>query len=152
MKGWVKIALGVALAASSLAVLVQGGSRFMDQRNTAAEITRLREDLYRARVTSDRCRNSLAVSEASLQGLTATIDSLRSRVDSFEALGGGSVPTDRYGEYLSVFDSYNDSVAVWEVRSERLLTAEASCRAVIEEHNGLRDSIQSILSGAGITG
>ncbi|MDH3208056.1 MAG: hypothetical protein OEO79_15755 [Gemmatimonadota bacterium] len=149
---WAKIALGAALVVSTVAVLMIGGRRFMDQRQTTAEITRLREDLYRARVSSDRCRNSLAGSESSLRTLTATIDSIRSRVDSFEALGGGRVPSERYEEYLGVFDSYNDSVAAWEIRSERLLTAEASCRAVIEEHNALSDSIQALLEGAGITG
>ena len=151
MKGWMKIALGVALAASTMTVLMLGASRFMDQRRTTAEINELRDELYRARVASDRCRNALTGSESSLQVLTTTIDSLRSRVDSFEALGGGNVPAERYDEYLEIFDSYNDSVAVWEVRSERLLTSEASCRAVIEEHNMLSDSIQSVLAEAGIT-
>jgi hypothetical protein len=102
----------------------------------------MREDLYRARVASDRCRSSLVTSESSLLTLTETIDSLRARVDSFEALGDGQVPADRYDEYLTVFDSYNDSVSAWETRSERLRTAEASCRSVIESHNALSDSIQ----------
>jgi hypothetical protein len=145
MRGWVRIVLGFALAASTTVVLIVGARRFVDQRRTASEITQLRDGLYRARLASDRCRNGLAGSESSLQGLTATIYSLRSRVDSFEALGGGNVPGGVYNDYLGVFDSYNDSVAVWEVRSERLLTAEASCRAVIEEHNMLSDSIQAIL-------
>ena len=152
MTGWAKIALGAALVASTATVLMIGGRRFMDQRQTTAEITRLRADLYRARVSSDRCRNSLAGSESSLRTLTATIDSLRNRVDSFEALGGGRVPGDRYDEYLVIFDSYNDSVAAWDVRSERLITQDASCRSVIEEHNALSDSIQALLEEAGITG
>ena len=150
MSGLTKILIGVALAVSTLAVLILGAQRFMDQRRTAAKIERLREELYRARVSSERCRGSLRASEGSLQKLTGTIDSMRSRVDSFEALGGGRVPAERYDEYLEIFDSYNDSVAAWEVRSERLRTAEASCRAVIEEHNALSDSIQAILEGAGI--
>lgn len=148
MNSWLKIAIGVAVAASTLAVLMLGTQRFMDQRRTAEEIERLRDGLYRARVSADRCRSSLATSEASLQDLTLTIDSLRGQVDSFEALGGGRVPSERYEEYLEVFESYNDSVAVWEVRSERLLGAEASCRAVIDQHNALRDTIQSMLEGA----
>ena len=72
-------------------------------------------------------------------------------MDSVEALGGGgAVPAGRYDEYLEVFESYNDSVAAWEVRSERLLSAESACRAVIDEHNALTDSIQAVLEGAGI--
>ena len=152
MSTGVKIGLGIALAVSTLAVLVVGGRRFVDQRQTTTEITRLRDELYRARVASDRCRNSLTGSEASLRTLTVVIDSLRSRVDSFEALGGGRVPAERYDDYLAAFDGYNDSVAAWDVRSERLRTAETSCRAVIEGHNALGDSIQAILEGAGISG
>lgn len=151
MSSWVKILIGVALAASTLAVLIFGTRRFIEQRRFTEHMEQLREELYRARVSSDRCRNSLAASEASLQNLTATIDSLRSRVRSYETLGGGGVPANRYEEYLLIFNSYNDSVAAWEVRSQRLLTAEASCRDVIEEHNALSDSIQALLRGAGIS-
>lgn len=151
MGAGVKIALGVALAVSTLSVLILGGNRYMDQRRTTDEINRLRDELYRARVASDRCRNSLTGSEAALQTLTGTIDSLRSQVEVYEALGGGNVPVARYDEYLEVFDSYNDSVAAWQVRSERLRAAEAACRTVIEDHNALSDSIQSVLEAAGIT-
>lgn len=144
-----KIMIGILLAVSTLTVLIFGAQRFMEQQRLTEEVERLRDELYRARVASDRCRNSLVTSEASLQDLTTTIGELRSRVDSFETLGGGGVPSDLYEEYLGTFEAYNDSVAAWEIRSERLLTAEASCRAVIEEHNAVSDSIQSILSGVG---
>ena len=152
MSSWARISIGVVLVASTLTVLILGTSRVLDQQRTADEINRLRDGLYRARVASDRCRGSLTASESALQGLTSTIDSLRSRVDSFEALGDGRVPADRYDEYLDLFGSYNDSVASWEVRSERLRSAEAACRTVIEEHNALSDSIQAILRVEGIAG
>ena len=144
-----KIVIGILLAVSTLAMLILGAQRFMEQRRISEEIERLRDGLYRARVTSDRCRASLATSEAGLQDLTTTIDSLRSRVDSFEALGNGGVPANRYEEYLGAFETYNDSVAAWEIRSERLLSAESACRAAIEEHNAIRDSIQAILADVG---
>jgi len=119
----------------------------MDAQQFNDEMERLRNELYRARASSDRCRSSLSTSEALLHDLTATIDSLRARVDSFEALGGGQVPGDDYEEYLGVFDTYNDSVASWEIRSDRLREAESACRESIEEHNALRDSIQTIIDG-----
>lgn len=149
MKDLGKIAIVALLAASTLAVLILGAERFMEQRRLTEEIERLRDGLYRARVASDRCRTSLATSEASLHDLTTTIAQLRNSVDSFEALGGGGVPSEVYEEYLSVFEMYNDSVAVWEIRSERLLAAETACRQDIEDHNALSDSIQAILSGVG---
>ena len=120
--------------------------QIMDRILTRVE----RDELYRARLSADRCRSSLQTSEASLLGLGLTIDSLRSRVDSFEALDGRGVPAGRYEEYLEIFDSYNDSVAVWEGRERRLRSAEVSCRSTIEAHNALSDSLQAVLSAAGI--
>jgi hypothetical protein len=149
MNSLAKIAVGIVVAVSTLGVLIFGAQRFLDQRRFREDIEALRDELYRARVASDRCRSSLANSEASLQHLTTTIDSLRSRVDSFEALGGGRVPGEQYEEYLGVFETYNDSVGVWTIRSERLLDAEAACRQVIEEHNALSDSIQALLTAEG---
>jgi hypothetical protein len=145
-----RIGLGVLVAVSTLAVLIFGAQRYMEQRRFGQEIEELRDELYRARVSSDRCRSSLATSEASLRDLTRRIAVMRSQVDSFEALGGGRVPAEQYDTYLGVFDTYNDSVAAWEIRSERLLNAEVACREVIEEHNAISDSIQYRLQDAGI--
>jgi len=145
-----RIAIVLALFLSAVSLLFVGAGRLIESQRTTQEVNRLREELYRARVASNRCRNSLVTSESSLLTLTATIDSLRDRVDSFEALGNGQVPADRYDEYLAIFNSYNDSVANWDTRSERLRTAEAACRTVIERHNALSDSILETLRDAGI--
>ncbi|HET9947362.1 MAG TPA: hypothetical protein VFQ22_00420 [Longimicrobiales bacterium] len=147
-----RLVLALVLGGSALVVLVLGLDRLAERRRFMGEIERLREELYRARVGADRCRSSLTTSEAALHDLTATIDSMRSRVDSFETLGDGKVPAERYEEYLELFDSYNDSVASWEIRSQRLREAEASCRAVIERHNAIRDTIEGVLRDAGIEG
>lgn len=147
MNSLAKIAIGALVAVSSLTVLIIGAGRFMEAQRFSDEMERLRNELYRARVASDRCRTSLTTSEALLHDLTTTIDSLRARVDSFEALGSGQVPADDYEAYLGVFDTYNDSVASWEIRSQRLQDAEVACRESIEEHNALRDSIQAIIDG-----
>lgn len=143
-------------ALASLGALVVGGLIFLsvvravERKQTSDEITRIRDLLYQARVSADRCRGSLQTSEASLINLGLTIDSLRNRVDSFEAMDGRGVPAERYPEYLDIFDSYNDSVAVWEGRENRLRTTESACRATIEEHNALSDSLQAVLTEAGI--
>ena len=142
--------LAVVLLISAGSVLAMGARRYAERQRTTTQINRLRDDLYRARVASDRCRSILATSESSLQTLSVTIDSLRSVVADLEALGDGRVPAGRYDEYPEIFDSYNDSVAVWEIRSERLLTAEASCRTAIERHNAVSDTIQAVLRQAGI--
>lgn len=150
MSPGVKYALVGVGSVAALALMITGASRVMERQNTVEEINRLRTDLYRARVSSDRCRGSLQTSEASLRDLGLAIDSLRSLVDSFEALDGRGVPADQYPEYLEIFDSYNDSVASWEGREERLRTAETSCRMTIEGHNAISDTLQRVLAEAGI--
>jgi len=131
-------------------LIVVGVQRILERQETAGEINRLREELYRARIAADRCRGSLQTSEASLRSLGVAIDSLRGRVSEFEAMDERGVPADRYDEYLEIFDQYNDSVGVWESRERRLRSAESSCRATIEEHNALSDSLQAVLGEAGI--
>ncbi len=150
MTATIRIVLAGLLLISTAYILVAGTRGFAERQRITNQVSSLRDQLYRARVTSDRCRSSLNTSESSLQTLSVTIDSLRTRVDSFEALGNGQVPSAKYDEYLEIFDRYNDSVSVWGRRSERLLTAEASCRNSIEEHNTLSDSIQAVLLNAGI--
>ncbi|MCH2460931.1 MAG: hypothetical protein MK239_07815 [Gemmatimonadetes bacterium] len=150
MSSTLRIVLAGLLLISTVYIFVVGTRGFRERQSITNEVNELRDQLYRARITSDRCRSSLTTSESSLQTLSTRIDSLRARVDSFEALGNGQVPAVNYDEYLLIFNSYNDSVSVWETRSERLLNAEASCRDSIEEHNTLSDSIQTILLNAGI--
>lgn len=144
-----RVLIGVGVAAVA-ALAATGAMRLVERQETANEVNRLREELYRARAGADRCRNSLANSESSLRALSLTIDSLRSRVDSFEALDARGVPAHRYDDYLETFDSYNDSVEVWEGRERRLRATEESCRATIEHHNALSDSLQQVLRDAGI--
>jgi hypothetical protein len=146
----VKPILVASAALIGVALIVTGGMRVADRQRTAAEVNRLRDELLRARVSSDRCRGSLETSQASLLDLGLTIDSLRTRVGSFQTLEGGGVPAERYDEYLAAFDGYNDSVTSWEGRERRLRTSEASCRETIQGHNAISDSLKSVLNGAGI--
>lgn len=131
------------------ALVVFGVQRIVERQQTVAEINRLREHLYRSRLTADRCRGSLQTSEAALRALRTTIDSLRVEVGDYETTSG-QVPQTLFEEYLGVFEEYNDSVQVWEGRERRLRSAEASCRATIERHNALSDTLQTVLTEARI--
>ncbi len=144
---WSLMGVGAIVAG---VVVVAAWSRVIDRQQTLEEIGRLRDDLYRARVASDRCRGGLRTSESALRELGVSIDSMRARVDSFEALDRRGVPADRYPDYLELFDSYNDSVGVWEGRERRLRAAEEACRETIEGHNAISDSLQRVLAEAGI--
>lgn len=145
----VKSALMIVGAVVVGLLILAGGQRIIERQQTLAEIERLREELYRSRLASDRCLGSLQTSQASLQNLSNTIDSLRVVVGDYET-AAGQVPQNRYDEYMGVFDAYNDSVGVWEGRERRLRTAEAACRATIERHNALGDSLRTVLDEAGI--
>ncbi len=141
------LGLGVVIAG---VVVVSAWSRIIERQQTLDEIGRLRDELYRARVAADRCRGSLQTSEAALRDLGLAVDSMRSRIDSFEALDRRGVPVDQYPEYLELFESYNDSVSVWEGRERRLRSAESACRETIQDHNLISDSLQTVLAAAGI--
>ena len=150
MKPGVRYALTIVGAVVAGLVIVGAWTRVLERQQTLEEIARLREDLYRARVAADRCRGSLQTSEAALRDLGLAIDSMRNRVDSFETLDRRGVPADQYPDYLELFDSYNDSVEVWEGRERRLRSAETACRETIETHNYISDTLQTVLAEAGI--
>ena len=150
MRTRTQVAIGIVLVLGSAATLVFGGRRILDQRRTSQEITRLRDELYPARVTAERCQRSIAAGEGALQAFDARLDSLRTEVESFEALDRRGVPIESYEEYLGRFDSYSDSVNVWEAQERQLRAADAACRGVIRQHNELSDSLQRVLEAAGI--
>ena len=56
----VKVAIGVGLALGTITIVYLGGQRIFEQQHLSDEIARLRDDLYLARITADRCRRSLA--------------------------------------------------------------------------------------------
>jgi hypothetical protein len=135
-------ALGILVLA---AVVVVGAVNLLDHRRTVKEIRALRDHVYRARVSADSCRNELAYQERTFRRFDVVVDSLRGEVRAFERLDERGVPEDRYDEYLERFDGYNDSVAAWRLKADSLRAAEATCRALIEGHNVLADSLRARL-------
>ncbi len=147
---------GLTASLAALAILGTGVlgflsiDRILERQRTEDEINALREELFRSRAAADRCRGSLQTSQAALVELSVTIDSLKRVVDDFESLPGRGVPAASYDAYMSVFEEYNDSVGVWEGRESRLRSSESACRATIQDHNLLTDSLQRVLATAGI--
>ena len=142
--------IGAVLILSSGAILWVGGKRIIGQERMAQEVDRLREGLYRARATAERCQRSIVGGETDLVELGVRLDSLRTRVDSFEALDERGVPQDHYETYLGTFNMYNDTASTWEERERQLRVAEASCRGVILEHNAMSDSLQALILELGV--
>jgi hypothetical protein len=70
------------------------------------------------------------------------VDSLRNVVDGYEDPDQGGVPQAEYPRYLESFELYNNSVEDWRARADTLQAMEARCRALVEAHNQLSDSIR----------
>jgi len=142
----VRVALGVGLVIGTISIVYTGGQRILEQQLIRDDVAGLRNDLYRARITADRCQRSIASSENQLHAFDARLDSMRARIDSFEALDSRGVALDHYPAYLVTFTAYNDSVDAWGARERQLRAADTSCRSVIVEHNSIRDSLQQVLA------
>jgi hypothetical protein len=152
VKSTVRVTLAVLGTVAAATVVFAAWTRILERKATLGEIQRLRDDLYRSRVASERCRSSLQTSEVALRELGLSIDSLRARVDSFEALDRRGVPGAEYEDYLVAFEEYNDSVGVWDGRERRLRAADDACRQTITAHNARGDTLQEVLEAAGIDG
>jgi hypothetical protein len=63
-------------------------------------------------------------------------------MEGYEDPDRGGVPQAEYQAYLESFEAYNDSVAAWQSRADSLRAMEAACRALVEAHNVLGDSIR----------
>ena len=94
MKTSARIAIVLVLVGSSVSILYFGGRRVVEQQRTTAEITRLRDELYRARGTANRCRRSIAASEDALLNFDTRLDEMRAEVEGFEDHEGAGVPAD----------------------------------------------------------
>lgn len=148
MNSKLRAAIPILLSLSAAALLFVGVDRLLERQRISEEVTRLRGELFQARAAAQRCQGGLANSEARLRDFDEVIGSLRARVDSFAGLDPRGVPEEQYDTYMESVESYNDSVAAWEDRAQRLRTAEASCRETIERHNALRDRLQEVLEDA----
>jgi hypothetical protein len=125
-----------------LGTAILAGTSIADRRRALREIDDLRGRIYSARVAADSCQNSVAYEEMSFRRYNTVVDSLRREVRSFEAMDDRGVPEEAYDQYLELFEGYNDSVGSWEERAERLRVDEAACRAIIDGHNALTDSLR----------
>lgn len=113
-----------------------------ERKREIDELRAMSDSLAAMRASADVCRNRLARQERSFRLFDARVDSLRSRVDAFEALDPDGVPSDTYEAYLDVFDRYNAAVEEWETMADGLRADETRCRALVERHNRMADSVK----------
>lgn len=135
----------VALVA--LAALV--GGPVLERNRRVGEMQALQDSLRQARIKADSCKVALTWSQEEFLAFDGFVDSLRSRVDSFEDPDQGGVPQDEYPAYLETFEEYNSAVDAWELLAEDLRAEEATCRGLVEAHNRLGDSIRGVAENRG---
>ena len=128
-----------ALALVTAAALL--GGPLLERNRRMAEIQALRAQREVARYAVDSCRNALGLEEARFLRFNRTVDSLREAVRGFEDPDRGGVPQPQYEAYMESFHAYNDSVELWEARADTLKAHEAACRALVDGHNLLTDSL-----------
>lgn len=134
------------LAFTALIGLIWAGYAYMEPRQRARAV---QDELRAQRLDADACRRGLVTAEAGFREYDERVDSLRDRVDSYEALHPDGVPADSFGVYLEAFDEYNDAVEAWEERAENLRRQREACVDIVESHNELSDSLRGILREMG---
>jgi len=124
----------------------------VDRNRTREELLDLRDRVTRARISADSCTNTLAYDHMLFGRFDQVVDSLKGEVRDLEALDPRGVPEERYDEYMERFRGYNDSVAAWERRADRLRASDTACRSLIEVHNTLSDSVRGVLKARAAAG
>jgi len=135
----------ILMVLAALVVLVSAGlagGTILERNRQIREMELLRQRLQQARFSVDSCRVALAQEERAFRRFDAMVDSLRRQVEGYEDPSLGGVPQDEYEAYLRSFEAYNDSIPAWEARADSLQASEDLCRALVERHNALSDSIR----------
>jgi len=132
------------LLAAATAVLLAAllGGPVLERSRRSAEMEALRRALDQARYSADSCKLALTFQQEEFLQFDRMVDSLRTETDGFEDPDQGGVPQAEYQEYLENFEFYNSSVESWRQLADSLQASEATCRAIVEAHNHLGDSIR----------
>lgn len=133
------ILAGIVVVLGGLLVLL---TTALDRQREAEELQALVDTIAALRSASDGCRGELARAEAEFRHFQSDVDSLRARISRYEELDPEGVPADEYDAYLETFDRYNASAREWESRADSLRAYEGGCRALVERHNLLTDSLR----------
>jgi hypothetical protein len=133
------------VVAGTLVVLAAvAGAPILERHRRVGEMQALWAALDHARSSADSCKVALVREEEDFLRFDRSLDSLRGVVEAYEDPARGGVPEADYLEYLDRFDRYNERVGNWQALADSLQASESRCRALIEAHNELADSIQAI--------
>lgn len=131
-------------------VLALGVDALLDKRRSVREFQSLQMAVQQARDSVNVCQSDLGVEESSFRVFDHRVDSLRQAVRAMEGIDGRGVPGEQYGDYLILFDEYNESVVSWEARSASLRATETRCRDLVVAHNQRVDSLRARAESEGL--
>lgn len=134
------VALGMALLLGGLWM-----ARTFGDPGPREALEALRDTLRVRRAQVDSCRMAVSREELEFQEYQRHVDSLRTEVRSFESLDPAGVPAERYDAYMEAFEGYNEAIPGWEARADSLEGDWRECRARVEEHNAVADSLRLLI-------
>lgn len=138
----------VAAAGAAAVLAFVAGRGALERRTQLQELERLQNRLADLRADAEACQLAVQQEERAFARYRAEVDSLRREVRELEALDERGIPAERYEEYLDAFDDYNKAVPLWEERADTLRAREEACRALVERHNALADSLRVFVERA----
>jgi hypothetical protein len=141
MRGPLKAPLVPAFA---LLLILAGAGLFRLARSAGErDAFEILSDSARAlRVAADSCSAELELVRADLLHYRARLDSLHAQVRDYEDVEPRTVPAELFGEYMELFDRYNDSTAAWADRVEVVQLKLEQCQAIATAHNETVDSLR----------
>lgn len=145
VEGGARFWVGVVLACLGIVAAVWLVTSVFDESEQRARIEALREEVRSRRAAVDSCRLAVSREEMGFQEFDRRVDSLRQRVDGYEAMAPDGVPADSYGVYMEAFERYNRAVPDWTARADTLRAHWGACREATRAHNVLADSLRRLL-------
>ncbi len=139
---WMTAVLILAVA------LVLGAGSMMDRmagNQLRAQAEAMRDDVRATRAELERCLDEMEELERAFQMQERTTETLRARIEDFEAMDDSGVPGDQYDAYLETVDRFNESLPEWERLGEEYRETAERCRGMARMHNAQVDSLGTFL-------
>jgi hypothetical protein len=144
------VGAGLALA---LFYFVLGYRAHLRNQRVLDQVEALGAEVQAARAAADGCVNDLAMAESLFRQTQADADSLKAQVEAAEQPlpgGGRGVDAQAYETYMADVGDYNAAVERWEAQGEEVEARDQECRALVERHNLLLDSLRALMAEHGL--
>jgi len=118
--------------------------------STQERVEDMRERLRERRFAVNSCLSEMGADELAVEIRLADTESLRSRITALESLDPRGVPADSFPLYSELVDRFNAAVAAWDTLGTEARSSRDECRAFVQAHNSLSDSLRALLAAEGL--